>query len=128
VLSIPLGFFGGIGAASRIGVLVKGSNHLEALRDIDTLVFDKTGTLTKGVFEVTKIQPHGDHEAAELLRLAAVAEAHSNHPIAVSIRKSYGQEINTAVTDSFEEIAGHGTKAVICGRAVLVGNAKLMNR
>ena len=127
-LSIPLGFFGGIGAASRIGVLVKGSNYLEALRDIDTLVFDKTGTLTKGVFEVAEIQPHGDFDSIDLIRLAAMAEAHSNHPIAVSIRKHYGQEISTDGTDSFEEIAGHGTEAVVGGRRILVGNAKLMNR
>ena len=128
VLSIPLGFFAGIGAASRIGVLVRGSNYLEALRDIDTMVFDKTGTLTKGVFEVTQIQPHGLFSSDELLHLAALAEAHSNHPIAVSIRKAYGREINAGEVGSFEEIAGHGTKAVIGERTILVGNARLMNR
>ncbi|MCL1886115.1 MAG: heavy metal translocating P-type ATPase, partial [Dehalococcoidia bacterium] len=101
VLSIPLGFFGGIGAASRVGVLVKGSNYLEALVKINTMVFDKTGTLTKGVFEVTKIQPHGDYNNTELLQIAAHAEAHSNHPIAVSIRKAYGNNLNTSKISGF---------------------------
>ena len=134
VLSIPLGFFAGIGTASRIGVLVKGGNYLEALRDIDTMVFDKTGTLTKGVFEVTQIQPQDGFEKEELLRLAAMAEAHSNHPIAASIRKAYEQgkqkmqEESTGEVDGFEEIAGHGTRTIIGGRTILVGNAKLMNR
>jgi len=128
VLSIPLGFFAGIGAASRIGVLVRGGNYLEALRDIDTMVFDKTGTLTKGVFEVTRIQPHNGFEKDELLRFAALAEAHSNHPIAVSIRKAYGHEISAGEAGSFEEIAGHGTKAVIGDCTILVGNIRLMNR
>ena len=126
VLSIPLGFFAGIGAASRIGVLVKGGNYLEALRDVDTMVFDKTGTLTKGVFEVTQVQPQGGFSKEELLRLAAMAEAHSNHPIAASIRRACGQE--AVSVDSFEEIAGHGTKASIEGKIILVGNARLMNR
>ena len=128
VLSIPLGFFAGIGAASRIGVLVRGSNYLEALQDIDTMVFDKTGTLTKGVFEVMRINPHGGFEKDELLRLAAQAEALSNHPIAFSICKAFGHKISAGDVSSFEEIAGHGTKAVVGGRIVLVGNIKLMNR
>ena len=154
VLSIPLGFFAGIGASSRIGVLVKGSNHLEALGNVGTMVFDKTGTLTKGVFEVAKIYPYGDYSECDLLRLAAMAEAHSSHPIAASICRAYLQgagaedkyayedTLNTdkmhtnsieAASDlalmlSFEEIAGHGTKAVIGERTILVGNAKLMER
>jgi Cd2+/Zn2+-exporting ATPase len=128
VLSIPLGFFAGIGAASRMGILIKGGNYLEAMRDIDTMVFDKTGTLTEGVFEVAQIQPYGGFGIDELLRLAAAAGAHSTHPVAVSIRKAYGQEMNAVAVDSFEEIAGHGTKAVVGGKMVLVGNAKLMNR
>jgi len=127
VLSIPLGFFGGIGAASRVGVLVKGSNYLEALGNINTMVFDKTGTLTQGVFEVTKIQPHGDYNNTELLHIAAHAEAHSNHPIAVSIRKAYGNNLNTSKISDFEEIAGYGTKAVVDGRTILIGNSKLMH-
>ena len=128
VLSIPLGFFGGIGAASKIGVLVKSSNYFEALHNIDTMVFDKTGTLTKGVFEVAKIQAQDGFEKDELLRLAALAEVHSNHPIAVSIRKAYGQEINVGEVGEFEEFAGYGTKAVVNGKTIIIGNLKLMNR
>ena len=128
VLSIPLGFFAGIGAASRMGVLVKGGNYLEALRDVDTMVFDKTGTLTKGVFEVTLVKPQGSFSKEELLYIAASAGAHSNHPIAASIRRACGQEMQMENTESFEEIAGHGTRAVVDGKTVFVGNARLMNR
>jgi len=128
VLSIPLGFFAGIGAASRMGVLVKGGNYLEALRDVDTMVFDKTGTLTKGVFEVTLVKPQGSFSKEELLYIAASAGAHSNHPIAASIRRACGQEMQMENTEGFEEIAGHGTRAVVDGKTVFVGNARLMNR
>ena len=128
VLSIPLGFFGGIGAASRIGVLVKGGNYLEALRDVDTIAFDKTGTLTKGVFAVSLVRPNSGFGKDELLRMAALAGAHSAHPVAVSIRKAYARGVNAGGVGSFEEIAGFGTKADVGGKTVLVGNARLMDR
>ncbi|MCP8970022.1 heavy metal translocating P-type ATPase [Ectobacillus ponti] len=126
VVSIPLGFFGGIGGASKRGILVKGSNYLEALNDVKYVVFDKTGTLTKGVFEVTSIRPAGGLTEEQLLEYAALAEAHSNHPIAVSIRKAYGKEMPEV--QSYEEIAGHGTKVQAGGADILAGNAKLMVR
>ncbi len=125
VISVPLGFFGGIGAASKIGVLVKGSNYLEALAEMNTLVFDKTGTLTKGEFKVSKIYPvTGGNE--DLLEIAALGAGYSNHPIAISIREAYGKspDINR-VTDA-EEIAGYGVRTRIDGREVFLGNAKLM--
>ncbi|MBQ7718546.1 MAG: cadmium-translocating P-type ATPase [Clostridia bacterium] len=125
VISVPLGFFGGIGAASRIGVLVKGSNFLEACSYIKTVVFDKTGTLTKGEFKVTDIIPNGV-EAAELLELAALAEAYSNHPAAVSVRAAYGKDVATDRVAEACEAAGQGVSAVVDGKAVLVGNEKLM--
>ncbi|MCL1834632.1 MAG: heavy metal translocating P-type ATPase [Oscillospiraceae bacterium] len=128
VLSIPLGFFGGIGAASRIGVLVKGSNYLEALGAVDTMVFDKTGTLTKGVFKVTQILTADGYAQEELLRLAALAETHSTHPIANSIREACPGSMGLADLGSFEEIAGFGTIADVGGRRVLVGNARLLER
>ena len=127
VISIPLSFFGGIGGASKIGVLVKGSNYLEALAYTETVVFDKTGTLTKGSFAVTEIHANG-MEDEELLELAAYAEDYSNHPISLSIQKAYGKKIdNNRITD-VQEIAGHGVQAVIDGMTVLAGNAKLMER
>ena len=128
VISIPLGFFGGIGGASKCGILVKGSNYLEALAAAEMIVFDKTGTLTKGNFAVTKIEPAEGMEEAELLRIAAYAESDSSHPISVSIRKAYGQEIPEGVAKEVEEIAGHGVKAVIEGRTIYAGNARLMAR
>ncbi|MBO5198626.1 MAG: cadmium-translocating P-type ATPase [Lachnospiraceae bacterium] len=128
VISIPLGFFGGIGGASKCGILVKGSNYLEALAAAEMIVFDKTGTLTKGNFAVTKIEPAEGMEEAELLRIAAYAESDSSHPISVSIRKAYGQEIPEGVAKVVEEIAGHGVKAVIEGRTIYAGNARLMAR
>lgn len=128
VISIPLGFFGGIGGASKKGILVKGSNYLEALNYVETVVFDKTGTLTKGVFNVTEIVPENDYTKEELIEIAAYAEVYSNHPIANSIKKSYGKEINKALVESYEEIPGHGTKVVIGGKEILVGNRKLMNK
>jgi len=126
VVSIPLGFFGGIGGASKNGVLVKGSNYLEALNDVDTVVFDKTGTLTKGVFKVTQINPQGNVSKDELLEYAAFAESYSNHPIALSILKAYGKEVDKNEIENYEEISGHGIKVKVKGRTVLAGNAKLM--
>jgi len=127
VISIPLSFFGGIGGASKIGVLVKGSNYLEALAYTETVVFDKTGTLTKGSFAVTEIQANGITDE-ELLELAAYAEDYSNHPISLSIQKAYGKKIDNSRITDVQEIAGHGVQAVIDGMTVLAGNAKLMER
>ncbi|MDR3076071.1 MAG: cadmium-translocating P-type ATPase, partial [Synergistaceae bacterium] len=124
VISIPLSFFGGIGGASRNGILIKGSNYLDALHNVDTVVFDKTGTLTKGVFAVTEIVPANGFAADELLGLAASAESGSNHPIAQSIMKAYGKPALGAA--DYEEAAGHGVRVKIGGRTVLAGNAKLL--
>ena len=128
VISIPLGFFGGIGGASKNGILIKGGNYLEALNYVDTVVFDKTGTLTKGVFNVSKINPSGGYSKEELLKLAANAEAYSNHPIATSILKEYGKEIEKEKIESYEEISGHGIKVKSAGREIIAGNHKLMVR
>lgn len=127
VISIPLGFFGGIGAASKSGILVKGSNYLEALNDVKYIVFDKTGTLTKGVFEVTSIHPKKMTED-ELLEYAAFVEVHSNHPIALSIKKAYGKEINEESIQNYNEISGHGIQVTVAGKKIAAGNAKLMNK
>ena len=124
VISIPLSFFGGIGGASRNGILVKGSNYLEALYNVDTVVFDKTGTLTKGVFTVTDIVPTEGISKEELLRLAACAESASTHPIALSIRREYEKPVDIA--GKIEETAGFGVKAVIDGKTVLAGNSNLL--
>lgn len=128
VISVPLGFFGGIGAASKIGVLVKGSNYLEAVAEMDTIVFDKTGTLTKGEFKVSEIIPDtaGGMDQAMLLELAAYGEGYSNHPIANSIREAYGKPLSMERVTNAEEVAGHGIHARIDGREVYLGNAKLM--
>lgn len=151
VISVPLGFFGGIGAASRLGVLVKGGNFLEAIVEMTTIVFDKTGTLTKGEFKVTKILAAGDmagggqdresideteekrdgckDESRALLELAALGEGYSNHPIAASIREAYeaaGEKLDMSRVDEAEEIAGHGICVKVDGREVLLGNEKLM--
>lgn len=128
VVSIPLGFFGGIGAASRSGILVKGSNYLEALNDAKIVVFDKTGTLTKGQFTVTGIYPAEGFTNEELLRTAAYAESHSSHPIAESVRAAYGQAIDMDIAEDYDEISGHGISVTVEGRAVLAGNARLMER
>jgi Cd2+/Zn2+-exporting ATPase len=128
VVSIPLGFFGGIGAASRSGILVKGSNFLEALNDAKIVVFDKTGTLTKGQFKVTGIYPSEGITEDELLETAAYAESHSSHPIAESIRAAYGREISGTAVTEYNEISGHGISAGVKGRTVLAGNARLMER
>ena len=125
MISVPLGFFGGIGAASKIGVLVKGSNYLEAVAEMTTIVFDKTGTLTKGEFKVTDVITENSSKE-ELIELAALGEGYSNHPIANSIREAYGKELDLNRVTNTEEIAGHGIKAVIDGKTVLLGNEKLM--
>lgn len=128
VVSIPLGFFGGIGGASKNGILVKGSNYLEALNNVDTVVFDKTGTLTKGVFKVTKIVAHGSISDADLLEYAAYAESYSNHPIALSIQKAYGKEIDKNEISEYDEVSGHGIKVTVKGKTILAGNSKLMKK
>ncbi|QSF47769.1 cadmium-translocating P-type ATPase [Paenibacillus tianjinensis] len=128
VVSIPLGFFGGIGAASKTGILVKGSNYLEALNNVKYVVFDKTGTLTKGAFKVTGINPAGELSKDELLEYAAFAELHSTHPIAESIRVAYGKEIREDQLEGYNEISGHGIQVKVQGKEVLAGNIKLMNK
>ncbi|KWX85541.1 cadmium transporter, partial [Paenibacillus riograndensis] len=128
VVSIPLGFFGGIGAASKSGILVKGSNFLEALNDVKVVVFDKTGTLTKGEFKVTGTYPSEGFKEDDLLRTAAYAESHSSHPIAESIRAAYGKEIPGGAIADYNEISGHGIAVMVEGKAVLAGNARLMAR
>ena len=128
VVSIPLGFFGGIGGASRKGILIKGGNYLEALANLDLVVFDKTGTLTKGVFKVTVMQAENDFSESQLLEAAAHAEASSNHPIALSILKEYGEEINRDSLGQYEEIAGYGVSVNRSGKIILAGNGKLMDK
>lgn len=128
VISIPLSFFAGIGCASANGVLVKGSNYLEALSDTQYVVFDKTGTLTKGVFEVTGIYPANNFDKDALIRLAAFAESASSHPISVSLKKNYGKEINIDEVSDIQEIAGHGVSALVDGKRVFAGNIKLMKK
>ena len=127
VISIPLGFFGGIGGASKKGVLVKGSNYLEALSQVEIVVFDKTGTLTKGIFEVQKIETK-DFKKDELLKFAAYAESYSNHPISISLKKAYGKEIDQKLISKSEEISGYGVRSVVGEKEVLVGNDKLMKQ
>jgi Cd2+/Zn2+-exporting ATPase len=126
VISIPLSFFAGIGGASRRGILVKGGNSLQALKDVDTVVFDKTGTLTKGTFEVVGISPASGIDEKDLLRLAAMGEYHSNHPLARSIISAYGQEIDKDKIQDYEEIPGKGTCSFLAGEPLLVGNKRLM--
>ena len=128
VISIPLSFFAGIGCASANGVLVKGSNYLEALSDTQYVVFDKTGTLTKGVFEVTGIYPANNFDKDTLNRLAAYDESASSHPISVSLKKNYGKEINIDEVSDIQEIAGHGVSALVDGKRVFAGNIKLMKK
>lgn len=126
VISVPLGFFGGIGAASKLGVLVKGSNYLEALAQMDTMVFDKTGTLTKGEFKVTEILPSEGFTKETLLNLAALGEGYSTHPIAASIREAYGQPLDMNRVNDAKEVAGHGIQVQIDEQEVFIGNEKLM--
>lgn len=125
VISIPLSFFGGIGGASKKGVLVKGSNYLEALAETEIVVFDKTGTLTKGVFNVQEIHPEGVSKE-ELLELTAHAESYSNHPISLSLKRAYSKEIDNGSISDVEEISGHGVIATVDGKKVMAGNIKLM--
>lgn len=127
VISVPLGFFGGIGAASRQGVLVKGSNYLEVLSEMKTIVFDKTGTLTKGEFTVSKLYPNGIGEK-ELLEIAALAEGYSAHPVAGALKAAYKKELEMERVTDTQEIPGHGIKATIDGVTVYAGNAKLMEK
>ncbi len=126
VISVPLAFFGGIGGASRKGILVKGSSYLDALGKLDTAVFDKTGTLTRGVFQVSLVHPH-DISENELLHLAAHVERYSNHPIAISLRQAYAHEADSCSVEQVEEVAGQGVKAIVNGKQVCVGNSKMMD-
>ena len=126
VISIPLSFFGGIGGASKMGILIKGSNYLEAIANTEIIVFDKTGTLTEGIFEVQKINPK-DIDENDLLENAAYAECYSNHPISLSIKRAYGKQIDKSKIKSTEELSGRGIVAIINGKTVLVGNEKLLN-
>jgi Cd2+/Zn2+-exporting ATPase len=125
VISVPLSFFGGIGGASKCGILVKGGNYLEVLAETKTMVFDKTGTLTKGVFNVTAVHPESC-DKAKLLEMAAYAESYSDHPISRSLKKAYGQKIQAERVSDVEEISGRGVKAVIDGQHICAGNDKLM--
>lgn len=127
VISVPLGFFVGMGSCSKKGILIKGSNYLDALSSVDTVAFDKTGTLTKGVFKITKINNKSDMSDDEILEYLALCESYSNHYIAKSILTSYGKEIDKERIKEHSEIAGHGIKAVIDGKEVLAGNKSLMD-
>lgn len=127
VISVPLSFFGGIGAASKNGILIKGSNFIEALSEMNTVVFDKTGTITKGEFKVQKIMPAPDGiKEKELLELAAYAETYSEHPIAKSIKEAYGSDVDVNCIENAQEISGHGISVNVKGKSVLAGNEKLM--
>ena len=128
VISIPLSFFGGIGGASKAGILVKGSNYIETISQVDTVVLDKTGTLTKGVFEVWNIVPSEECTKEELLEMAAIGEYYSNHPIALSLKKAYGKEINPECVKDVEEVPGYGVKAVYQGKELFIGNYKLIEK
>jgi Zn2+/Cd2+-exporting ATPase len=128
VISIPLGYFGGIGGAAKRGILIKGSTFLDTLAAVKAVVFDKTGTLTQGVFKVSEIVPHNGFTTAELLRLAAIAESNSNHPIAKSILQAYGQPINESAVTDYTEIAAHGIRATVENRRVFAGNDRLMHQ
>jgi len=128
VISIPLGYFGGIGGAAKQGILVKGSTFLDTLAGLKAIAFDKTGTLTKGVFKVTEVSTRNGFTEADLLRLAAAAESNSNHPIAKSIREAYGKPIDESTISDYTEIAAHGIQAKVENRAVLAGNDRLMHR
>lgn len=128
VISIPLGYFGGIGGAAKRGILVKGSTFLDALTQVNTVVFDKTGTLTKGNFRVTQVVPENGWDKYKLLALAAQVESQSNHPVAQSIVQAYGQSVDESSVSDYEEIAGHGIRARVDGRTVLAGNDRLLHR
>ena len=126
VISIPLGFFGGIGGASKKGILIKGGNYLEGLNDVDTIVLDKTGTITKGIFKVTSIDSYGKLSEEEVLELAAHGEVYSNHPIAISIMEAYGKDIDKSRIEDYVEVPGKGIKVNIDGQMVLLGNKQLL--
>ena len=128
VISIPLGYFGGIGGAAKRGILIKGSTFLDALTQVKTVVFDKTGTLTKGNFQVSDIISHNGFSREQLLELAAKAESGSNHPVAQSIRQAHGKPIDISGVENYEEIAGHGIRAQVDGRLVIAGNDRLLHR
>jgi len=128
VISVPLGFFGGIGASSKKGVLVKGSNYLEAIADMTTIVFDKTGTLTRGEFKVSEIKPGDGFDKARVIEIAALGEGYSTHPIAQSIKEEYAKDIDLGRVSEQQEVAGHGLKAIIDGKEALIGNSKLMKQ
>jgi Zn2+/Cd2+-exporting ATPase len=128
VISIPLGYFGGVGGAAKRGILVKGSTYLDTLAQVKTVVFDKTGTLTQGNFRVTNVVTHNGLKKHQLLELAAQVESQSNHPVAQSIRQAYGQTIDASAVQDYEEIAGHGIRATVNGRTVLAGNDRLLHR
>ncbi|MDJ0747440.1 MAG: heavy metal translocating P-type ATPase [Xenococcaceae cyanobacterium MO_167.B27] len=128
VISIPLGYFGGVGGAAKRGILVKGSTFLDALTDVKTVIFDKTGTLTKGVFEVTQIVPYNGYSEKELLTLAARAESQSNHPVAKSILEAYDGALGEFEVTDYQEIPGQGIRALVKGRSVLAGNDRLLHR
>ncbi|MFG6095922.1 heavy metal translocating P-type ATPase [Leptothoe sp. ISB3NOV94-8A] len=128
VISIPLGYFGGVGGAAKRGILVKGSKFLDALAQVKTVVFDKTGTLTQGNFRVTDVVTHNGWSKQQLLELAAQAEAQSNHPVAQSIRQAYGQSIDVTDIQDYEEISGHGIRVKVKGSTVLAGNDRLLHR
>lgn len=127
VISVPLSFFGGIGGASKCGILIKGSNYLEALAQTEIVAMDKTGTLTQGSFEVTELHPADGMEKDRLLRLAAMTENYSSHPIALSLKKAFGKEIDSSLITDVEEISGHGIRAVVENVPVAVGNLRLMD-
>ena len=128
VISIPLGYFGGVGGAAKRGILVKGSTFLDALTEVKTVIFDKTGTLTEGVFQVTQIAPYNGYSEKELLTVAAIAESQSNHPVARSIVEAYNNEISDADVTDYEEILGHGISANVKGMSVLAGNDRLLHK
>tara|TARA_B100000614_G_scaffold261322_1_gene290533 strand:+ start:53 stop:2239 length:2187 start_codon:yes stop_codon:yes gene_type:complete len=128
VISVPLGYFGGIGGASRKGILIKGANYVDALKNVSTVVVDKTGTLTKGVFQVTETVPRNGYSAEDVLRLAASAETHSTHPIARSIRNAYGEKINPETVTDVREEKGYGVIARVDGRTVMAGSDRLLHR
>lgn len=128
VISIPLSFFGGIGSASRKGILIKGGNYLEGLNQVKTMVFDKTGTLTEGVFEVAAVYPIEGESEESVLKAAAWAESYSSHPIAISILKSYGRELDKSQIQEAKETPGHGVKIIIDGKEIIAGSAKMMDK
>ena len=128
VISIPLGYFGGVGGAAKRGILVKGSTFLDALTDVKTVIFDKTGTLTEGVFQVTQVSPYNGYSEKELLTVAAIAESQSNHPVAKSIVEAYDNTIAESDVTDYQEIPGHGIRAQVQGREVLAGNDRLLHR